>query len=82
MMAYTKKFHGTPSVAEIEAMGVKEALVWLWNIYRENAIELESDCLNVMQAINANQWNNNTEFGSIITVCRDLLVLNNNCKVS
>jgi ribonuclease HI len=83
MKAYTKHFNGTPSVAEAEAMGVKEALVWLRHTYREQpAMELESDCLNVVQAINARHWNNKTEFGSIISVCRDLLVLNNNCKVS
>jgi hypothetical protein len=81
MMANTKHFNGAPS--EVEAMRVKEALVWLRHTYREQpAIELESDCLNVVQAINARHWNNMIEFGSIITVCCDLLALNNNCKVS
>ncbi|MCH92466.1 60S ribosomal protein L23 [Trifolium medium] len=65
MKAYTKQFQGTPSVAEAEAMGVKEALLWLWNTYRENAaIEVESDCLQVMQVINAKYFSNNTEFGN------------------
>jgi hypothetical protein len=44
-------------------------------------IELESDCLQVVQAINRQQ-NNTSEFGIIIDMCRSLLVTNNNWKVS
>jgi hypothetical protein len=63
MIAYTKHFNGAPYVAEAETMGVKEASVWLRHTYREQpAIELESDCLNVVQAINARHWNNKTGF--------------------
>ncbi|MCI08917.1 hypothetical protein A2U01_0029999, partial [Trifolium medium] len=58
----------------------KEALRWLWNNYREAAdIKVESDCLQVVQAINYTH-NNNTEFGSMIVLCRNLLALNKNCK--
>ncbi|PNY12847.1 60S ribosomal protein l23 [Trifolium pratense] len=79
MKACTKQFQGVPSVAEAEAMGVKEALLWLLNTYREHAvIEVESDCLHVVKAINGKNLN----IGRIISMCRDLLVSNNNCKVS
>jgi hypothetical protein len=41
---------GIPTIAEVEATGMREALHWLWNNYRKIAdIEKESDCLQVVQ---------------------------------
>jgi hypothetical protein len=44
-------------------------------------IEIESDCLQVVQSIIA-KHTNYTEVGSIIDMCRQMLVTNNNWKVS
>jgi ribonuclease HI len=80
--AYATRKEGTPDIAEAEAQGVLEALRWLSSMHMENdIIELESDCLQVVQAINRQQ-NNTSEFGIIIDMCRSLLVTNNNWKVS
>jgi ribonuclease HI len=80
--AYAKRKEGTPEIAEAEAQGVLEALHWLSSMHMENnTIELESDCLQVVQAINKQQ-HNNSEFGIIIDMCRSLLVTKNNWKVS
>jgi ribonuclease HI len=81
LKAYTIKKHGTPVIAEAEALGIREALTWIKNNYEEaTTIEVESDCLQAVQAINSGHTNY-TEFGSIIRMCRNLLSLNNNCKV-
>ncbi|MCI19703.1 hypothetical protein A2U01_0040863, partial [Trifolium medium] len=80
LQAYMKRMHGTPAIAETEAMGINVALHWLWNNYREvAAIEVESGCLQVVQAINS-KHTNNTELDSIIVMCQNLLFLNNNRK--
>jgi ribonuclease HI len=82
MQAYTIKKHGTPAIAEAEALGIREALTWIQHEYGAAiTIEVESDCLQAVQAINS-RHKNNTEFGNIIVMCRNLLSLNNNCKVS
>jgi ribonuclease HI len=82
LQAYTIKKHGTPAIAEAEALGIREALTWVQNKYgAATSIEVESDCLQAVQAINSRHANN-TEFGSIIVMCRNLLFLRNNCKVS
>ncbi|MCH84616.1 60S ribosomal protein L23 [Trifolium medium] len=82
VQAYTKRMQGTPTIVEAEAIGLKETLRWLWHNYRTDTdIEVEMDCLQVVQAIHSTN-NNNTELGSMISMCRKLLSLNKNCKVS
>jgi ribonuclease HI len=79
---HTFKKYDTPAIAEAEALGIREALTWVQNNYgAATSIEVESDCLQAVQAINSRHANN-TEFGSIIVMCRSLLSLRNNCKVS
>jgi ribonuclease HI len=82
LQAYTRRFQGIPTIAKAEATGMREALQWLLNNYRGAAdIEVESDCLQVVQAINSMHINA-TEFGSLIDICRKLLCLGKNCRVS
>jgi ribonuclease HI len=81
MQAYIWRFQSIPTIAEAEATCIGEALHWLWNNYKESAdIEVESDHLQVVQAINS--MHNNTDFGSLIGICRKFIGLSNNCKVS
>jgi hypothetical protein len=61
-------------------MGVLEVLRWIRNT-RYGVIQIETDCLQVVQELNGKR-RNDTEFGSIIEECRRLLVLNLNCKVN
>jgi hypothetical protein len=57
---------------------MRETLQWLWNNYCEAAdIEVESDCLQVVQANNS-MHTNTTEFGSLIGLCDKLLCLSKN----
>jgi hypothetical protein len=44
---------------------------------KNEVIEIKSDCLQVVQSINMQQTNN-SEFGIIIDMCRNLLATNNN----
>jgi ribonuclease HI len=78
--AYTRRFKGKPEIAEAEASGVLEALQWLRQEQLSN-VQIETDCLQVVQAIH-NKSRNNTEFGVVIELCRSLLYLIPNCKVS
>jgi ribonuclease HI len=57
-----------------------EALRWLHREHMTN-IQLETDCFQVIQTLHS-KTRNNTEFGIIISLCRRLLNLNMNCKVS
>jgi hypothetical protein len=60
---------------------MREVLQCLWNNYREAAdIEVESDCLQVVQASNS-MHTNTIEFGSLIGLCRKLLCLSKNWRV-
>jgi ribonuclease HI len=78
--AYTRWFEGKPEVSEAEAVGVLEALRWLQRESMTN-VQLETDCLQVIQAIHS-KTRNNTEFGIVIELCRSLLSSNTNCKAS
>jgi ribonuclease HI len=78
--AYTRRFEGKPEIAEAEASGVLEALQWLRQQQLSN-VQIETDCLQVVQTIH-NKSRNNTEFGVVIELCRSLLYLIPNCKVS
>ncbi|WJX28105.1 hypothetical protein P8452_16861 [Trifolium repens] len=79
--AYMIKKYGTPEVAEAEVTGIKEALQWIQNNYGvDTIIEVESDCLHAVQAINS-RHTNNTEFGITTVMCQNLLSLYNKCQV-
>jgi ribonuclease HI len=45
--AYTRRFEGKPEIAEAEALGVLEALQWLYNADISN-VHIEVDCLQVV----------------------------------
>jgi ribonuclease HI len=51
--AYVKRFEGCPEIAEAEAMGLWEALQWMHNSHMPK-IQIETDCLQVVQAIKTN----------------------------
>jgi hypothetical protein len=77
--ANTSRFQGIPTIAEATRM--REALHWIWHNYREVAdIEVESDCLQVLQDINSMNTNN-TGFGSLIDIWLKLLNLRKNCRI-
>jgi hypothetical protein len=49
MCAYSKRFNGTPNIAEAEAVGMKEVMRWLGEMNMEHEkIQFESDCMQVM----------------------------------
>jgi ribonuclease HI len=78
--AYTRWFEGKPDISEAEALGVLEALRWLQREQMTN-VQLETDCLQVIQALHS-KTRNNTEFGVVINLCRTLLNSNVNCQAS
>jgi ribonuclease HI len=53
------KWHvGTPEVAEAEVTGIREALQWIQNNYGvDTIIEVESDSLHAVQAIDSKHTN-------------------------
>jgi hypothetical protein len=68
LKAYTIKKHGTPVIAEAEALGIREALTWIKNNYEEaTTIEVESDCLQAVQAINAHKQHRVWEYYSYVS---------------
>jgi ribonuclease HI len=67
--AYTQCFVGKPEISEAEALGVLEALKWLQHEQLTN-VELETDCLQVIQALQSKS-RNNIEF--VVINCRSLL---------
>jgi ribonuclease HI len=78
--AYTRWFEGEPDISEAEALGVLETLRWLQREHMTN-VQLETDCLQVIQALHSKN-RNNTEFGIVINLCRTLLNSNLNCQAS
>jgi ribonuclease HI len=78
--AYTQCFVGKPEISEAEALGVLEALKWLQHEQLTN-VKLETDCLQVIQALQSKS-RNNIEFGIVINLCHSLLNSNMNCKAS
>jgi ribonuclease HI len=78
--AYTRWFEGKPDISEAEALGVLETLRWLQREHMTN-VQLETDCLQVIQALHSKN-RNNTEFGIVINLCRTLLNSNLNCQAS
>jgi ribonuclease HI len=78
--AYTRWFEGKPEISEAEALGVLEALRWIQHEQMRD-VQLETDCLQIIHALQSKS-RNNTEFGIVINLCRSLLNLIPNCKVS
>ncbi|GAU12957.1 hypothetical protein TSUD_97680 [Trifolium subterraneum] len=70
------RFDGKPEVAEAEALGLLEAMQWIQNSHMP-MFHVETVCLQVVHAIRTNS-RNNTEFGKIIDMCRNLINLNQN----
>jgi hypothetical protein len=69
LQPYIRIFQGISIIVEAKATRMREVLHWLWNNYKKAAdIEVESDCLQVVQTINS-MHTNNIEFGSLIDVC-------------
>jgi hypothetical protein len=76
VLAFTTRLHGSPDIAEAETMGLLEAPRWMQQPQLTNVhITIETDCLQVAQAMHARPVNM-TEFGSIINLCHSLLVEN------
>ncbi|MCH94277.1 60S ribosomal protein L23 [Trifolium medium] len=79
VQAFVRNYAGKPLIAEVEAKGLLEVLHWLCASNRvATPIVIEMDCLQVVQAIGSRQ-KNNTEFGAIIDMCSNLLVLEPSC---
>ncbi|MCH79557.1 retrotransposon protein [Trifolium medium] len=78
--AMTSHFVGTPEVQEGEVQGLLVTLKWLQQL-QINGIEIEMNCLNVVQHL-AKKIVNYTDFGSIIEKCKNVLNLIQNCKVN
>ncbi|PNX90774.1 60S ribosomal protein l23, partial [Trifolium pratense] len=82
VQALLKKSAGKPLIAEAEAKGLLAVLQWLHDSDRlTRTIVIETDCLQVVQALRSRQ-KNNTEFGAIIECCRSLVNLYENCDIS
>ncbi|KAK2399385.1 hypothetical protein QL285_049205 [Trifolium repens] len=65
---------------EAEAYALKEAIIWLGELGLSR-VDIELDCLPVVQAIN-DKSSNQTEFGIIIEDCKILLANYPNFKIS
>ncbi|GAU29295.1 hypothetical protein TSUD_226660 [Trifolium subterraneum] len=78
VQAFVKRFNGKPEIAE--AVELLEAMKWIQNSHMP-MVHVKTDCLQVVHGIRSNS-KNNTEFGNIIDMCRNLINLNQNCKVS
>jgi hypothetical protein len=77
-----KKSAGKPLIAEAQAKGLLDVLQWLRNSDKlTGPITIETDCLQVVQAIRSRQ-KNNTEFGAIIDCCRRIVNLYENCNLN
>jgi hypothetical protein len=61
-------------------VGLLEAIQWIQNSHMP-IVHVETDCLQVVHAIRTNA-RNNSEFGKIIDMCRNLINTSQNCKVS
>jgi hypothetical protein len=78
--AKTIHFEGSPPPMEAEAYALKEAIIWLGELGLSR-VDIELDCLPVVQAIN-DKSSNQTEFGIIIEDCKILLANYPNFKIS
>lgn len=72
MRAYSMdKMKGLDSVRECEAIGLAEAMLWVYEAGYTNVV-FESDAKVVVDAVKSNE-EDRTEFGSIIGQCQSLL---------
>jgi len=78
--ASTKWYDGVPSPSEAEAMGLREAILWLGQLGLSK-VRIELDRKLVVDSI-FDRTNNQSEFGNIIHMCRSLLQQFSNFKIS
>ena len=67
---FTKCFNGLLNAKEAKAIGMREAVLWV----RQQGVQqviFETDAKSTVDALN-NKKTDNSEFGSIISECRDL----------
>ncbi|XP_024636060.1 uncharacterized protein [Medicago truncatula] len=80
LKAATNWYEGCPPPQEAEAVGLRDAILWLGQLELSN-VQLELDCKLVVDSI-YDKNNNQAEFGSIIDDCRSLLQQFTNFKIS
>jgi 3-methyladenine DNA glycosylase AlkC len=78
--AMASQFVGQPEVREAEAHRLLITLQWTQHL-QLNIVQIEIDCLNVVQSITRKMLNL-TEFGSIIRKCKHMLNLIQNREIS
>jgi ribonuclease HI len=71
---------GSPLPHEAEAWSLKEALHWIENLGYTN-VSIELDCKLVVDGVVGNP-NSQTEFGAILSVCKAMLSLLQNLRIS
>jgi hypothetical protein len=71
---------GIPLPHEAKAWSLKEALHWIKNFGYTN-VSIELDCKLVIDGIVSNP-NSQTEFGAILSVCKAMLLLLQNLRIS
>lgn len=78
--ALSRWFECTPPPLEAEALGLKEAILWLGELGLSNVL-IELDCKLVVDSI-VDGTKNQSEFGNIMSTCRSLLTHFPNFKIS
>lgn len=78
--AKTVWFYGSPPPQEAEALGLLTAVKWLQELHIQR-VTIELDCKSVVDGIRG-VCHSVTEFGSILSSCRNLLSLSQNYTVS
>jgi ribonuclease HI len=78
--ASTNWYEGNPLPHEAEAVGLRDAILWLGQLGLSD-VHIELDCKLVVDSI-CDKNNNQAEFGNIIADCRSLLQQFTNFKIS
>jgi len=78
--ALTKWYDGVPPPSEAEALGLRDAILWLGQL-ELSRVQIELDCKLVVDSI-VDRTNNQSEFGNIIFACRSLLQQFPNFKIN
>jgi len=78
--ADTTWYEGCPPPQEAEAVGLRDAILWLGRLELLN-VQIELNCKLVVDSI-CDKNNNQGEFGSIIDDCKSLLQQFTNFKIS
>ena len=77
----SKKWHdGVPPPSQAEAMGLRDAILWLGQLGLSK-VQIELDSKLVVESI-LDRTNSQSEFGTIINICRSLLEQFSNFKIS